>query len=55
MGLLAEKYHLIEPLRNYISLGKPIFGTCAGLILLSNEFVDETLMVKLELDIIIKK
>ena len=45
MGLLAEKFGLIRPLRNYIRSGKPIFGTCAGLILLSDNFVDETLMV----------
>ena len=45
MGLLAEKFDLIEPMRNFIKSGKPIFGTCAGLILLSNDFVDETIMV----------
>ena len=45
MGLLAEKIGLIQPMRNYIRSGKPIFGTCAGLILLSDNFVYETLMV----------
>ena len=45
MGLLAEKFDLIEPMRNFIKSGKPIFGTCAGFILLSIDFVDETIMV----------
>lgn len=36
ISLLAEKYKLINPLKKFISSGKPIWGTCAGLILLVN-------------------
>jgi len=36
IGLLAEKYRLINPLKKFIGSGKPVWGTCAGLILLAN-------------------
>lgn len=45
MGILAEKFGLIPPLKEFIRKGFPVMGTCAGLILLSNEFVEESLMV----------
>ena len=35
IGLLAEKYKLIGPLKKFVSSGRPVWGTCAGLILLS--------------------
>lgn len=37
IGLLAEKYNLIKPIRNLVKSGLPIFGTCAGLILLADK------------------
>ncbi|MEX2014641.1 MAG: pyridoxal 5'-phosphate synthase glutaminase subunit PdxT [Candidatus Saccharimonadales bacterium] len=36
IGLLAVKYKLINPLKKFISSGKPVWGTCAGLILLAD-------------------
>lgn len=36
IGLLAEKYKLITPLKKFVASGKPVWGTCAGLILLAN-------------------
>lgn len=36
---LIDKYGFLEPLRVFGQSGKPIFGTCAGLILLANEVV----------------
>lgn len=37
MANVAERWGLIEPLKQYVQQQhKPIFGTCAGLILLSN-------------------
>lgn len=36
IGRLAERYHLIEPLRVF-SRAKPVWGTCAGMILLAKE------------------
>lgn len=36
MALLAEKYRLVKPLKKFIGSGKPVWGTCAGLILLAD-------------------
>ena len=35
MGKLLRELHLYEPLRERILAGLPVFGTCAGLILLA--------------------
>lgn len=35
MSLIAERWGLIEPLRDWVQAGKPIWGTCAGMILLA--------------------
>lgn len=40
MGLLAQKWGLLEPLRAFARSGRPIWGTCAGMILLAKEIVD---------------
>ena len=37
MGKLLKRYQLIEPIRSLASGGIPMFGTCAGLILLARE------------------
>lgn len=36
IGKLMNKYELMEPVREMAKRGVPMFGTCAGLILLSN-------------------
>jgi len=36
MALVAERWGLVEPLRDWVQEGKPVWGTCAGLILLAN-------------------
>jgi 5'-phosphate synthase pdxT subunit len=35
MGLVAERWDLVEPLRAWVRTGKPVWGTCAGMILLA--------------------
>ncbi|MCQ6276814.1 pyridoxal 5'-phosphate synthase glutaminase subunit PdxT [Bacillus sp. V3B] len=40
MRKLIDKYGFMEPLKEFASKGKPMFGTCAGLILLAKELVD---------------
>jgi len=40
MGLLAQKWGLLEPLQVFARSGRPIWGTCAGMILLAKEVVD---------------
>ncbi len=40
MSMLAERSGLLEPLRELISAGTPVLGTCAGAILLSSHIRD---------------
>lgn len=39
MRKLMDRFKMREPLRQFALDGKPMFGTCAGLILLANELV----------------
>ncbi|MDQ0163930.1 pyridoxal 5'-phosphate synthase glutaminase subunit PdxT [Aeribacillus alveayuensis] len=39
MRRLIDKYGFMEPLKKFIAGGKPVFGTCAGLILLAKKIV----------------
>ena len=41
MGKLLHFFNLMEPLKKRILEGMPIWGTCAGMILLANNLVDE--------------
>lgn len=40
IALLAKNYGLIEPLRERISQGMPTYGSCAGMILLTDRILD---------------
>ena len=40
MSVLAERFDLLEPLRAFCRSGRPVFGTCAGAILLGSEILD---------------
>jgi len=35
MGLVAERWGFVEPLRAWVQAGRPVWGTCAGMILLA--------------------
>ncbi|KIL71877.1 pyridoxal 5'-phosphate synthase glutaminase subunit PdxT [Bacillus badius] len=39
MRRLVDRYGFMEPLREFGRQGKPMFGTCAGLIMLANKIV----------------
>ncbi len=39
MRRLIDRYGFMDPLRDFARSGKPMFGTCAGLILLAGEVV----------------
>lgn len=39
MRRLIDKYDFMDSLKNFASSGKPMFGTCAGLILLANDII----------------
>ena len=40
MSMLLERSQMLEPLRSRAQEGLPIFGTCAGLILMASEICD---------------
>ncbi|MBG9455459.1 glutamine amidotransferase [Lysinibacillus sphaericus] len=40
MRKLLNRYELLEPIRTLAKQGLPMFGTCAGLILLAKDLVD---------------
>jgi pyridoxal 5'-phosphate synthase pdxT subunit len=42
MDLLLDSSGLREPITAVVAAGLPVFGTCAGLILLANELEDGT-------------
>ncbi|RKQ31339.1 pyridoxal 5'-phosphate synthase glutaminase subunit PdxT [Oceanobacillus halophilus] len=42
MRKLIDRYGFLEPLKNFSKLGKPIFGTCAGMVLVAKEITDST-------------
>ena len=37
IGRLARRYDLVEPIRSRAAAGMPVFGTCAGMIVMVNE------------------
>ena len=41
MRRLIDKYHFREPLQQFAAAGKPVFGTCAGLILMAEDITGE--------------
>lgn len=41
MRRLIDKYHFFEPLRIFSKTGKPLLGTCAGLILMAKKLVGQ--------------
>jgi len=41
MGHLAERLGLLEPLRAFVASGRPVMGTCAGLIFLANDVIGQ--------------
>jgi len=42
IGRLLERFDLVEPIRAFARTGRPIWGTCAGLIVLAREVDPET-------------
>ncbi|MFG2599883.1 pyridoxal phosphate synthase yaaE subunit [Streptomyces sp. 840.1] len=40
MSKLAELFGMLEPLRERVAAGMPVYGTCAGMILLADKILD---------------
>ena len=41
IGKLLERFGLLEPIRELVGSGLPVFGTCAGMILLSDSLAQD--------------
>lgn len=37
IGKIATQYGLLEPIRQFVAQGKPVWGTCAGMIVLAKD------------------
>lgn len=42
MGKLLRQYSIMDPLREKIACGMPVWGTCAGMILLAQRIVNQS-------------
>ena len=42
IGKVARRWGLLEPLRAFAQAGRPLWGTCAGMILIAQEVTDGT-------------
>ena len=40
IGKVAKRWGLLEPLRDFVESGRPVWGTCAGMILVAKEVLD---------------
>jgi len=40
IGKVARRWNLLEPIQAFAATGHPVWGTCAGMIMLANEVVD---------------
>lgn len=52
---MMNTYQLMEPIRQFHRQGKPIFGTCAGLILIAKELDDRSATHLGILDVCVKR
>lgn len=40
IGKLAMTFGLLDPIRAFVAAGKPVYGSCAGMIMLATEVLD---------------
>ncbi len=55
IGKLMVTYGLLEPLRRTIEAGTPVYGTCAGMILLARDIGTDAQPILGEMDIVVKR
>ena len=56
IGMLADRFGLVEPLRDAIAAGMPTLGTCAGMIFLASGTTEAREQVQLGvLDVIVRR
>ena len=55
IGKMADRFGLLEPLRSAIDSGAPVYGTCAGMILLASTVVDFDQPLIGALDVVVRR
>jgi 5'-phosphate synthase pdxT subunit len=55
IGKMAVRFGLLEPLRSAIGDGLPVYGTCAGMILLSSSITDGDQPLLGVLDVVVRR
>lgn len=55
MGKLLVEYELMRPLQERITQGMPVWGTCAGMILLANQIVNQDWTYLNVLDVAVRR
>lgn len=55
IGKLMVRFGLYEPMRSLISSGLPVYGTCAGMILLANTITDGDQALLGNLDVVVRR
>jgi len=55
IGKMAVRFGLLEPVRAFIDDGRPVYGTCAGMILLAGAVTDGDQPLVGALDVVVKR
>ena len=55
IGKLAVRFELLEPLREAVDNGLPVYGTCAGMILLAGAVTDGDQPLLGSLDVVVRR
>jgi pyridoxal 5'-phosphate synthase pdxT subunit len=56
IGILADRYGMVEPLRSAIGAGLPTLGTCAGMIFMATATTEQRPQVQLGvLDVVVQR
>ncbi len=55
MRRLIDRYDMLKPLKRFAASDKPIWGTCAGLILLAGKIADEDISHLGVMDIVVQR
>lgn len=55
LGILLHHFNLLHPIRELILQGFPVWGTCAGMILLTKKIIDQSVHYLGVMDIVVKR
>lgn len=55
IGKMADRFGLLEPIRSVVRLGMPVYGTCAGMILLADAVTEGDQPLIGSLDVVVRR